>query len=64
MPIYSEDDSSDRRPADFFLFGLGFFAFLLLSAGVVLAIRSLALFGTLLLICSVWCFRFRRSPGE
>ena len=52
--MQSYPDSTDRGPTDFLLFATAFIGFMLASAGVVLTTISLALFGALLLLVSVF----------
>jgi len=54
-------DSTDRGPADFLLFATAFIGFMVGGAGVVLTSPSLALFGALLLLVSVWSLGCRAA---
>ncbi|HXU75751.1 MAG TPA: hypothetical protein VN794_04240 [Methylomirabilota bacterium] len=49
-------DSTDRKPAEYLLFALGFAGFMLGAAGLVLTCLALALFGGALLLFAVTCF--------
>jgi hypothetical protein len=55
-------DSTDRRGADFILFALGFFGFVVAAAGIVIGSPSTALFGGLLALFAVSVFQLRPSP--
>lgn len=57
-------DSTDRKPVDFVLFGLGFLGFILLDAGVVISVAPLALLGGLMLLLCILSFGLRSSPGK
>jgi hypothetical protein len=47
-------DSTDRSPSEYGMFTLGFVAFMLGAAGVVLSSTSLAFIGAVLLIFAVY----------
>ena len=49
-------DSTDRSIADYVLFALGFLGFLTAAAGVVVAVKSLAILGLFMLLVSVLSF--------
>ena len=52
-------DSTDRRPADFLLFALGFIGFVLGATGVVVASPATAILGLLMMILTVASFLVR-----
>ena len=54
MNIY--DDSTDRRPGEYFLFALGFTGFMIAATGLVLSVPGLALTGVIILLLSVAAF--------
>ena len=49
-------DSTDRSISDYVLFALGFFGFLTAAGGVILAVKALAILGSVLLLLSVLSF--------
>lgn len=57
-------ESTDRGPVDFFLFGLGFFGFIVLDAGIIIGAPFVALSGGLIKLFTILAFHFRPSPGE
>ena len=57
-------DSTDRGLADFVLFAMAFLGFMLGAAGVVLTSPSLALFGALLLLLSVYSLGCRSGEDD
>jgi hypothetical protein len=59
MSIY--EDSTDRRPGEYFLFALGFAGFMIASAGLVLSVPGLALTGVIILLISVAAFSGARE---
>ena len=52
-------DSTDRKAADFILFGMGFCGFLLGATGVVIASTGAAVLGLVLLLFSIASFQLR-----
>ena len=48
--------TTERTSMELFRFGIGFLAFLLIAAGVVLVKAGLAIFGALLLLMIVFSF--------
>ena len=58
-PMDGYVDSTDRRPADFVLFAFGFFGFLLMGAGVIVASWPATLAGLLIKLFSISAFRLR-----
>ena len=50
------DDSSDRKPTEYFLFALGFGGFMIGSGGLVLSAPGLALTGVVILLICVVAF--------
>jgi hypothetical protein len=59
--MHDYSDSTDRKPADYVLFALGFLGFLIGTAGVIVASKFLAVVGGGLLLLGVISFHWRRD---
>ncbi len=57
MDEYS--DSTDRKPADYVLFALGFAGFIFGTAGVIVSSKFLTVLGGGMLLLAVFSFRLR-----
>jgi hypothetical protein len=54
MDDYS--DAVERGPVDFFLFGMGFFGFILAATGLIVTSTVCAGLGVVVLLLAVWSF--------
>ncbi len=50
------EDSTDRRPGEYFLFALGFGGFLIGASGLGLSVAGLALTGAIIFLLAVAAF--------
>jgi hypothetical protein len=57
-------DSTDRKPADYFLFGLSFLGFIIGLSGVIVASVPAGFIGLILLLLPILSYQLRLSPGE
>lgn len=58
------DESTERRPADYVFFALGFIGFILAAAGIVVSSPGTAFLGGLLLLLCVVVLAARSSVGS
>lgn len=56
-------DSTDRRPADYVLFALGFVSFMVAVGGIIVSSPPIAGCGAAVLVLLLWSFRDRLGPG-
>lgn len=54
--LMTKHDSTDRKPAEYLLFAVGFGGFMLAAAGLVLNCLALAVAGGLMTLFAVACF--------